>query len=1414
MAILTTGFLLVATIILAASSENSDENTECTSIQYVEIGTRGLIQCSFNETLFAIAWYNVNDRKGILLLQNGKKSGDGYVSGEFDIYPNGSLLINNVTTNHESVFRVTKAITDSDASDSYVISLHTTVKPAIAIPVIEECSDTYGTTCAKSTADSVEVNCFVRDSRPAVNLSWTIRTNGGDRILPSNYMNFTTDNVTYTSHVTATFSFGELSVLSLLVCRANSVPLNLVKEENVLLIEKEMDYTKLATPIKIYLNIHSAMNLSCTDLGLNLVVWKWSPQQYAFETLYISIFEKRNHTKISNKEYKLEEEGSLSLQSTLAQHEGLYSCVYDNGDRGGIVLYDVLVMVDPTPIFPVIYGCYHQQYCVLEKQRQDVLTCSVLGIRPKVTLEWRAFREETAIDFTQHQSTVTQMGDLYDVSLTVNFDFTKKTQNKVTVECRAVGENAKLFSLSTKIDLLFPNVPPTEQRSKTSTITIIAVLVVTMIIIITVAVVIVCRIRARKIKIKRIKGDDAESEGFPMLENDYSEKAERFIGHLKANYEILYDSVQPIPYIKDRMYCVDKIFVEGGIEYMTGLSEGKAQWDKLLSYQELVKEKCLKTKRQILEGEPGYGKSTLTLQLLYDWCKSLSTSPLKKVDVIIYLRLRQLGGVDSIFSAIRRFILPMDSDISEEDIKEILNQMKSVLVLLDGFDEYPDQESTETDIYHIMKKNMFQGFNVILTTRPSCVPQEIAPHSDRVRLTGFGEEARRKYVEKAVIGKGGKAVDKIMRKLQKNPVLDDLCQVPLFFVMFAHMTHEKVHLVTLNSVTSFFRFMIASFHSHMRNKMKDDNVEKFQLMENEHKDLDKIAFEALSGKNQKIIWDREQLRNQLGHEFYDQYIRIGILVEEEILNIPDTLYPQSHIQYKTDVRFYHKLFCEWYAAHYVAEQLSGGRIDSIHNFLQNLDPFDLQYVYRFACGLDKIAAGKIIQYLQNEIEGKKFAILCMLEQEDKTDRFIKTVSDLVSSSVTTINKDESKLLQRSTIQILDVASKKQVPISCLVLDKSLSDASDEGISLESGFHIPVLSTIKKIEIRSEKGTELTNDQMLGVVSYAQQCHKLTKLIFIDCLLPLSFSKKLLSSYMKSKHHQVMWQPSKHEFSLDISTGTWKLCNSQESLVLTIKDESSLPRLCSRTIYLRETDSRHVQSSKIVLLEVASSLNIPISHVCLKWSFSGFDGKDIRLESGLSLSSLSSVEKISINQIGKGNKLSEEEVIGLINYGIHSPRFKELWLDNCKLPSSINPDIIPEESRSRNIKVISSDHACFLDLKSGKWSKPDDIQTITVMCSDGLIIHRDTSESVQRSVIELLVEASNHDIPIYEVYLGLSFSKIDEVGNIILSFGLPLPIITSIERMSIQTEKERCMHKHEVNGILKYLQHSQRFKKLR
>ncbi|KAJ8046723.1 hypothetical protein HOLleu_05494 [Holothuria leucospilota] len=202
---------------------------------------------------------------------------------------------------------------------------------------------------------------------------------------------------------------------------------------------------------------------------------------------------------------------------------------------------------------------------------------------------------------------------------------------------------------------------------------------------------------------------------------------------------------------------------------------------------------------------------------------------------------------------------------------------------------------------------------------------------------------------------------------------------------------------------------------------------------------------------------------QLGQDFYDQYVRIGILVEEEVLDISDdpNAIISEHIQYKTEVRFYHKLFCEWYAAHHLSDYASRDDVsidpweeskeakrsysleESVNNeteeepeygnnierqtdhYLKYLDPFDLQYVYRFSCGLNRVAADKIIGYLKTQTDAKKFAILCILEKSGRVKDVLKDVKELCSNQVD-IDGGYSSLLQRSTIQLLEIALANKV----------------------------------------------------------------------------------------------------------------------------------------------------------------------------------------------------------------------------------------------------------------------------------------------------------------------------------------------------------------------------------------------------
>ncbi|PIK34040.1 hypothetical protein BSL78_29140 [Apostichopus japonicus] len=346
-----------------------------------------------------------------------------------------------------------------------------------------------------------------------------------------------------------------------------------------------------------------------------------------------------------------------------------------------------------------------------------------------------------------------------------------------------------------------------------------------------------------------------------------------------------------------------------------------------------------------------------------------------------------------------------------------------------------------------------------------------------------------------------------------------------------------------------------------------------------------------------------------------------------------------------EVRFYHQLFCEWFASFHVVDILCTLEEPAdVKPILGKMDPFDLQYVFRFACGLNSTAGKKIIEYLKKKKEGEdKFAILCILENSGNED-ILDTVKELCSALII-VNKDHSKLLQRSKIQLMQIASSHEIQISELRLQFSFSKAVNGDVVLQSGLCVPTLSTLLKLSVNANRA-----------------------------------------------------------------------------------------------------------------------------------------------------------------------ELTEKDVIGLLNYGVQCERFEELWFYLCKLPASINPQMIPETAKSRNIKVLWPDNTCELDLHSGKWKQAEDIETITELCSNAVSIDNESSQQSQKSTIALLKKASTHDIPIFRVTLLDCFHKIDE-ENITVYSGLSLPILKSIKMMLIQAEKGREMNKHEVNGILNYVQQSQRFKTL-
>lgn len=608
------------------------------------------------------------------------------------------------------------------------------------------------------------------------------------------------------------------------------------------------------------------------------------------------------------------------------------------------------------------------------------------------------------------------------------------------------------------------------------------------------------------------------------------EKKRLFIKELKQKYKNLSESVQPIPYIREKLLHVNKIFVEGGIEVRK-----KDSWVYLASHRDIFSDALSSCSRRIVQGDPGYGKSTLALQCAQDWC---SSSFPNDVEILILLPFRQLF-LESLCEAIRFHILPSESYLQASDIEHILARSSSVVMILDGLDEYSMVRSNASEFMKIITTPIFHNIEVLVTTR--YFPQHRAPATQLLRLTGFEEEAQNEYIRKA-ISSDGAAIRSIRNKLNANPILDDLCQVPLIFVMFAHLSHEIKDFKHINTATKFFQHMMRCFHGHIRNKMQDNNpkLPSYKRFEHLHNALDEIAFESLSQPQQQLTWRRQVLQIRLGEAFYDYYVKTGILVEDQVYENVKRFVNPSRNEGEKEVRFYHKLFCEWYAAHYAALLASKTNdLSDLKRLFRFMEPEDLQYFYRFACGINRNGSGRIIECVKKKKGGDKLAILCLLEHRDQTKSMLNSTRKMCIDPIE-FEMERNRLLQKSFVQILQIASSNRIPIACLLLkDSSVCfELRDGNLELLPKLSLPVLCTLMKLSVIME-GRVISPSELSNILLYASACPWLKELWFTYCLLPSSVPVDYLSSF-KPENVEVYWHPDfLSDYRLNFQTGQWK-----------------------------------------------------------------------------------------------------------------------------------------------------------------------------------------------------------------------------------------------------------------------------------
>ena len=284
------------------------------------------------------------------------------------------------------------------------------------------------------------------------------------------------------------------------------------------------------------------------------------------------------------------------------------------------------------------------------------------------------------------------------------------------------------------------------------------------------------------------------------------------------------------------------------------------------SYQAMFSEmNATHTKKILLSGLPGFGKTMLVHKITSDWAHR----KLPCFDIIFTIKLRYLNPNDTIVDGIMKQLwYPLNTKHKKNIFEHILISIQfKVLLIFDGIDEVPFNKFP-----HVLKILNCNNCNLLLTTRPHMVNQVKRYFHCFVELKGFNRHDIRSLVFKLVGEEtnGTDLYEKMERKLYIDPDNDETYYCPFFvyisFLMLKSPVYddierngdgEKIIKASEDPVAQFYfdliRFIIKT--NQVQKNMKENEVHQALY------DAMMLSTDAML-RNNFAIYDIDKVKNQ------------------------------------------------------------------------------------------------------------------------------------------------------------------------------------------------------------------------------------------------------------------------------------------------------------------------------------------------------------------------------------------------------------------------------------------------------------------------------------------------------------------------------------------------------------------------
>ncbi|KAJ8034192.1 NACHT, LRR and PYD domains-containing protein 1b allele 2 [Holothuria leucospilota] len=771
-------------------------------------------------------------------------------------------------------------------------------------------------------------------------------------------------------------------------------------------------------------------------------------------------------------------------------------------------------------------------------------------------------------------------------------------------------------------------------------------------------------------KINRYQRDLRESKiSLPDHEHKLTleEKADIFIYYLHLNIKSWYESICPLPWKKASHWGLSDLFIACGLTLTNTKSHASLKnvdAKCIVTYDNIFTHSVLQdAPRIVVEGSPGSGKTMLASQIAYDWMEG----KFENIKFAIFLQLKYVEDM-TIPEAITKLILPIESPLSKADVEALLENTNppKVCLILDGLEEYTgggtDSGSNQSEVMKVMCREKLPNTKVIITTRSEYL-QDL-PKCPMLKIRQFGKQERDKYVEK-LFQHDIDQRNKVIMAVENNPLLLELCDVPLLFVMAVHNIERiaKVSDDETEKVTPFVRNIIqtlctmghegAQLKDQLRELKSSDSDEEESIDSDDSEifllTLEEVAFNGLCTGKQQLSWPMNFVQDKIRNA--RSWIDSGILiVEEEIrrtkkrvtekttmeVSVADDPSPsdksredlltemdieskdmrpeikdddasitvshgaassgdkQHTLETNIDreisknaitvlqARFLHKIIQEWFAAKHLSYLLEKYNKDEVERCLNLISPIELHYVLRFACGISFGVSPLILTYLNRYHHGldndKQRPVAdcicqCFLEHSgDHKEDLKEIVTDFCKTGIT-IYEEDSRLLQKAKISLLNFASENKILVLKVKLVDVCQNLLTEGnvirLYLNSGVYLPPLQEVHSLTITSwgpqlqELGCEL-------LLKYLCDWPSLHEADFHFPVQPPRLEEDVIHK-INLAHIKVTWTIGAITHCLH-ETGEWRLLN--------LKGESA-PRTYQQQIMEDEPSPSGLSSHRIV-----------------------------------------------------------------------------------------------------------------------------------------------------------------------------------------------------------------------------------------